>query len=364
MKTLPDNPDINHLRRQAKDLLAGLRETHPDATLAEAQTCLAEQYGFGGWADLKAEVDRQQGNAAVAAPALARQIADRFGLGRVDGEMRSMARPDEMGRRWLLITDRGRWTARTVDDVYPVTDGEENARFQEAAARAGVTLPAPVRSRAGRVTELIEGSSWRVYEWVRSGPPLVAPVDAAVTREAGRILAVLHSLSYPSERLCPWSSTVLSGRTWPEAAELAAEKGAPWAPELAAAVPTLLELREVAEAPAAEPVMCHNNFNPGNVRVAGGRLVVSGWEHAAGLPPAWELCAALVSWAGGNPRALAEGYGPLPPLSIESFRGTATALQNYVAGQIETGDDRSIRHLLTHLPSRRTYEDLLAAIGQ
>jgi hypothetical protein len=86
-----------------------------------------------------------------------------------------MSRPDEMGRRWLLQTDRGRWAPRTVDDVYPVTDGEDNARFQEAAARAGVTLPAPVRSASGAVVEVIDGSQWRVYEWLRSGPPLAAP---------------------------------------------------------------------------------------------------------------------------------------------------------------------------------------------
>jgi hypothetical protein len=56
---------------------------------------------------------------------------------------------------------------------------------------------------------------------------------------------------------------------------------------------------------------------PGNVRVgSGGRLVVTGWDHANGLPPAWELSAALVNWAvnpGGGvnaagARALVDGY--------------------------------------------------------
>ena len=75
MKTLPDNPNLDHLRRQAKDLLAGLRDTHPDASLADAQASLAEQYGFRTWTDLKAEVDRRRGHGRVADPALAR--ADR-----------------------------------------------------------------------------------------------------------------------------------------------------------------------------------------------------------------------------------------------------------------------------------------------
>ncbi|GAA0808914.1 OmpA family protein [Spirilliplanes yamanashiensis] len=179
MKTLPDNPSLDHLRRQAKDLLAGLRDSAPAATLAEAQASLAGQYGFRTWADLKAEVDRRRGRADVADPGLARRIAERFALGAVAGEMRSVSRPDEMGRRWVLETERGRWAPRTVDDVYPVTDGEDNAQFQEAAARAGVVVPAPVRSAAGAVVEEIDGHRWRVYAQVASGPPLAAPAGAA-----------------------------------------------------------------------------------------------------------------------------------------------------------------------------------------
>jgi Ser/Thr protein kinase RdoA (MazF antagonist) len=384
MKTLPDNPNLDHLRKQAKDLLAGLRDSRPDASLSDAQASLAGQYGFRTWTDLKAEVDRRRGHFDVADPALARQIAARYGLGDVTGELRSLSRPDEMGRRWLLETDRGRWLPRTVDDVYPVTDGEDNARFQEAAARAGVTLPAPVRSVSGAVTETIEGSRWRVYEWVQSGPPLAAPVSATITRAVGDVLATLHGLRVPVDGVCPWSSVRFATAGWPELADLAAAKDADWAPVLAAAVPTLVGLESVGAAttPGA-PVLCHNNLAPGNVRVgSGGRLVVSGWEHANGLPPAWELSSALVNWAvdanGGvnaaGVRALLDGYreraGALPSLGIDTFRGTATALQNYVAGQIDLalnpGDDedarylsRNVRHLLTHLPSRATFEKVL-----
>jgi Ser/Thr protein kinase RdoA (MazF antagonist) len=386
MKTLPDNPNLDHLRRQAKDLLAGLRDTRPDTTLAEAQASLAEQYGFRTWTDLKAEADRRQGLADVADPALARRIARRFGLGDVVGEMRSVSRPDEVGRRWLLQTDRGRWAPRTVDDVFPVTDGEANARFQEAAARAGVTLPAPVRSGSGAVVEVIDGSKWRVYEWLQSGPPLAAPVSATITRAVGDILATLHGLRVPVDGICPWSSVRFQTLGWAELADLTAAKGAGWAPVLAAAVPTLVGLESIGDrATPAEPVLCHDNVSPGNVRVgASGRLIVTGWEHANGLPPAWELSAALVNWTvnpGGGinaaaARALVEGYrtraGSLPPLSLDTFRGMAIALQNYVAGQIEVAlaargeedtryADRNVRHLLTHLPSRATLERVLAA---
>src|SRR5690606_24271915 len=68
VRTLPDSPNLEHLRHQAKDLLAGLRGSDPTATLAYAQASLAEQYGFRSWTDLKAEVDRRQGRADVADP--------------------------------------------------------------------------------------------------------------------------------------------------------------------------------------------------------------------------------------------------------------------------------------------------------
>lgn len=386
MKTLPANPSLDHLRRQAKDLLAGLRDCDPCATLAVAQASLAEQYGFRSWTDLKAEVGRQQGKAEVADPALGREIASRFGLGDVTGPMRSLSRPDEIGRPWALQTRAGDWAARTVDDVFPVTDGEDNARFQEAAVRAGVMLPAPVRSRAGAVVEIIDTHQWRVYEWMHSAPPLAAPVSATIAGAVGEILASIHALRLPVPGVCPWNSVRFAALTWSEFAELAAAKGAGWAPLLAAAGPALASLQALGDgALTSEPVLCHNNLNPGNVRIGtGGRLIVTGWEHASGLPPEWELAAALASWAvnpnGGinaaGARALIGGYreraGSLPALSLNSFHGAATGLQNYVAGQVncaldaagtddERHADRSVRHLLTHLPSAETYIRVLDA---
>lgn len=61
VKALPERPNLDHLRQQAKDLLAQLRASNPETPLASAQTLLAEQYGFRTWPDLKAEVDRRRG---------------------------------------------------------------------------------------------------------------------------------------------------------------------------------------------------------------------------------------------------------------------------------------------------------------
>ncbi|GAB1512375.1 hypothetical protein JCM33774_44170 [Actinophytocola sp. KF-1] len=135
MKTLPDNPDLGHLKQQAKDLLAGLRDSDPATSLATAQKALAAQYGFRTWTDLKAEVDRTGGRAAIAGPALAQAIADRYDLGAVTGPMRSLARPDESGRAWSLETDRGRWVARTMDTWWPIVDVETRWRCRRRPRR-------------------------------------------------------------------------------------------------------------------------------------------------------------------------------------------------------------------------------------
>lgn len=79
MKSLPSRPDIDHLKGQAKDLLASFRRAEPEAAsrfrnalplaagrdpaadgmkfrLHDAQSCIAREYGFESWGDLRAYV--------------------------------------------------------------------------------------------------------------------------------------------------------------------------------------------------------------------------------------------------------------------------------------------------------------------
>ena len=388
MKMLPDNPNLDHLRRQAKDLLAGLRDVRPEASLADAQASLAEQYGFRVWTDLKAEVDHQRGRADVADGALARAVAACFGLGEVTGPMTSAARTDDMGRRWWLVTERGRWAVRTVDTWRRIVDVETDVALQQAAAGVGVLLPAPVRSRSGAIVESVGGHDWRVYEWIQSGPPLAAPVSSAITYEVGRILARLHGLALPVDRISPYHTShgsagwiggagPVTEAEWRELAARARARRVDWASALTEAVPFLVDLGSIGEGvPAPPPVLCHMNLNPGHVRLARhGRLVVLGWEHAGGLPPSWELGWALTHWAIGpdgcvnaaGAAALIDGYrseaGSPAPLNMAMFRGAVVSLGNYVLGQVEDAlaardaEDqrhaaRSVRHLLSNPPSR------------
>ena len=55
-RQLPPTPNFDHLKKQAKELLAELLPQHPDLRLADAQRRLARDYGFPSWAALKAHV--------------------------------------------------------------------------------------------------------------------------------------------------------------------------------------------------------------------------------------------------------------------------------------------------------------------
>lgn len=71
MPELPDRPDIDQLRRQARELLraatdgearaiARLRTVSDRVTLSAAQLAVAREYGFRSWPALKAEVERRR----------------------------------------------------------------------------------------------------------------------------------------------------------------------------------------------------------------------------------------------------------------------------------------------------------------
>jgi ankyrin repeat protein len=54
---LPDTPNLEWLRKQAKQRLKELRQADSDARLADAQLDLARRYGFPSWRALKGHVD-------------------------------------------------------------------------------------------------------------------------------------------------------------------------------------------------------------------------------------------------------------------------------------------------------------------
>jgi hypothetical protein len=56
-RTLPPHANLDHLKKQAKDLLPELQRRNPATKLADAQHAIARDYGFASWPKLKAHVE-------------------------------------------------------------------------------------------------------------------------------------------------------------------------------------------------------------------------------------------------------------------------------------------------------------------
>src|SRR5262249_49808984 len=94
MPSLPTHPDLDQLRRQAKELvvaaqagdtaaIARIRAVSDELTLAAAQLALAREYGFASWPRLKDEVDARTLGLA--------EKADEFLHASISGNMRRAA---------------------------------------------------------------------------------------------------------------------------------------------------------------------------------------------------------------------------------------------------------------------------------
>ena len=56
-RDLPPNPNLEHLKKQAKALLEKLRLQNANCQLVDAQHALAREYGFPSWPKLKAHIE-------------------------------------------------------------------------------------------------------------------------------------------------------------------------------------------------------------------------------------------------------------------------------------------------------------------
>lgn len=384
MRILPDKPNLNFVRQEAKDLLATLRESNPAATLADAQRALAVEYGMRDWPELKSEVQRRAAEAPAAPDGLADALAAAFGLGSVTGALSPLSYTP-MGRSWSLTTDRGRWLAVTVYDWITPEQAEVGAQLRDAAAAAGVTAPTPVRSPQGRLIETMQGQNWRVHEWIEVGPSPMIPVRAVVARRVGTILGTLHSLAIPSEApIGPYLTSRWPDSAWVSLVEEARAVRKPWAGQLNELLPTLFELGTIeADLGGRDYILCNLVVNPESVRMGhDDELVVTEWDFAGSLTPELEVAGALTHWTLNpsiNHKAIAafrEGYmdagGKWPKLELSSFAVAVTGYLNWVyqtvCASMNSSDsdevafaERESVDLLNRPTTRASLEELLAA---
>jgi ankyrin repeat protein len=178
---LPANPSLEWLRKRAKQMLRELRDTQPEAQLADAQLAVARSHGFASWRKLKTFVDAVNGHGdAVRRAVREGDVASLVALLDDDPELvdagddlEDRERPsDERGMTLLhvavaanqaaivdLLVERGaRLDARNAGGRTALHDCFELARddIAKRLLAAGATLDACSAAAYGYHTELVE----------------------------------------------------------------------------------------------------------------------------------------------------------------------------------------------------------------
>jgi Ser/Thr protein kinase RdoA (MazF antagonist) len=389
IKLLPPNPNLDHLKQQAKDLLASLREDDSSASLADAQRALANEYDFRTWPELKAEVERRRTIVEHPDPALVRELSAQFALGEPLGSGCIVAY-EFQGPLVRFQTESGDWMAHQVfawvDDVHV----ERTLPLLEAARALGVATPRPVQGADGRWVGRVADNSWRLDEWFERGPSLSKPARSATVRQIGELIGTLHSLGLePHGKPVPWLTKRRSDAEWSDVLTMVKEFDVSWSPLLADALPSVIELNDVAGDPADdELILSHTNLGGDSVRVGpNGSMLVVEWDFAGPTTRAWEFGAGLCAWclvdgkiSEPRVRAFVEGYrsahGDLPSApGLSMFASTISAWSNQLASRMgaatwgsndpaeRTRATKEVEHTLAAPLSVALLEDLLEAIS-
>ena len=259
-----------------------------------------------------------------------RQVALAFGLGDVR-QVLPVTR-GAMGSIFRVDTTRGSWAVKELFAWNPGDNAEEEAELRAAARALGVTVPLEVRALSGQLVADVDGTRYRVFEWVDLDSEAPRPVD-----QVGLCLASLHNSAQPDDRpLDPWYEVPPARQRWTHILRTAEDK--PWAVELEQLVPPLLDLSSMRR-PVQPRVTCHRDFIYDNViplRAQG--LAVLDWENVGPLEPEQELGYVLL-WSPGSRPAYSEAVRQHPRLKPESFATGIFTWLNFLAVQAEAAID-------------------------
>ena len=125
-QALPAQPNIDWLKKTARQRLAELRVSDPAAKLHRAQLTVAKDYGFKSWRALKAHVDN------IAASL--REHTQVFDAARA-GDVEAVRRPSAQAS----IRPRGMWTVAQFTRL-PRSDDTRRSSYSPAISRKGITV--------------------------------------------------------------------------------------------------------------------------------------------------------------------------------------------------------------------------------
>ena len=140
-RALPVQPNLEHLKNEAKQRLRALRETDSTAKLADAQFQIAREYGFASWRQLKAEVERHANSksrpSSVHVWLWYDDVTPRDFVGRILEEIFQIKTGDPQGFQVVLGTGQ----SRVLVGAYPRDEADRLVdRVAERAAKMNVPL--------------------------------------------------------------------------------------------------------------------------------------------------------------------------------------------------------------------------------
>ena len=273
----------------------------------------------------------------------------------------TLAGEGHMGRIWRLDTRDGPYAVKELHWARDIAAEEpavaRQVAFCDAARAAGVRAPASLPTANGRYLAALPaehgGRLVRAYEWVDARP--LAEVDTAVSAWVGETVAIIEGVAAPvgDQPLDPWFTAPPSAEDWSALVERCEAAGQPWAKQLRAAVPGLLDLADRLEPPETEAlIIAHTDLDRQNVLVEpNGEFVLLDWDDACPTTPSralgqvinnWHIHSAEVDHDGlrQTMRAYRAAGGQAQVSAVTDLGDSICAYVNHVASQANLSLDR------------------------
>jgi Ser/Thr protein kinase RdoA (MazF antagonist) len=231
-----------------------------------------------------------------------------------------------INRVWRFDADDQSWAVKEVRRELP--DGQEPAfLIEEAAVRAGIPAPVPLRSRRGHIYEPLGDYHVRVHTWAKGTGKTNETVTTVEAAEMGRIVARLHRLALPAPALA--RRTGFGPDHWRRLAATGRGCGAHWAEVILDCVDDITKIEAELTAtmgPGGPLIGSHRDLNAHNVLFSDRGLVLVDWDAAGPTTAQFERACYAVVWGSGH-----GGYDP---------ERTTSFLRGYLdaGGQLDRSD--------------------------
>ncbi len=208
---------------------------------------------------------------------------------------------------WRLTTERGIFAVKGLNPALIRKPGMRDAyRLSERIAAAMISQGVPAVAAlacAGDPLQEVDDAVFMLYPWVDGEVLSSAPVEPARTGRIGTILAHMHALLLHFPELYSSEHHSFLDDDWDMLTFHAAAQDIPWAYQVRAALPRLIEWsRWDAEAEtklASRLVVSHRELDQTNVIWRDAQTpVIIDWEAAGLINPTVELAGSALSWSG------------------------------------------------------------------